>query len=102
MVGYFLMNTTPRPCRAEPSRRIWHSLRTQILEVASVDRLKAWFLDGNAVQAPAARDHRGGSFRTHVPVRREPKAVHIDLLDTARSRHRGKALGQPLSFRLDV
>src|SRR5258707_15866034 len=101
-----LMNTTPRPCSAEPSRRMLHSLhavvRCRVFEIAGVDRIQARFLDREAKQPPAGRDRRCRGLRAHVAIGGEAVAVWTGLLHPAHAGNTGKPLGQPLPFRLDV
>src|SRR5919108_507352 len=90
--------TTPKPCKAEPSRRM--ALSFVGLEIAGVDRLQARLLDRKPQQAATGSDHRGGRFRPHVVIGGQPPAVVPDRLDLLHARHARKAVGQPLPFRL--
>src|SRR5262245_60688898 len=63
--------TTPTPRRAEPSRRMLHSmllLRSRIVEIAGVDGFEARFLDREPQQLAAGGDGSGGRFRAHIAI----------------------------------
>src|SRR5215831_2787949 len=88
--------TTPKPCKADPSRRM--ELSFVGLEVARVDRFEARLLDRQAQQPPAGRDHRRGSFRPHVVIGQQQKPVGVATLDPLHARDGGDPLRQPLPF----
>src|SRR5215475_5294265 len=92
--------TTPKPCKAEPSRRM--ELSFMGLEVAYVDRLQTRLLDRQAPQTSAGRDHRGRSFRAHVVVGQEQEPVGVPGLDPLHARDGGDPLGKALPFRLHL
>src|SRR5262245_2553493 len=95
-----LIVTTPKPCRAEPSRRMTLSLMG--LEVAGIDRLERRLLDRQPQQAPAGPDHRRGGFRAHVAIGVEQEPVGPRGLDPLHARDCGDALGEPLPFGLHL
>src|ERR1700755_2144140 len=64
-----LIVTTPKPCRAEPSRCMAFSFMG--LEVAGIDRLEARLLDRQPQQTAAGPDHRPGGVPADVAVRQE-------------------------------
>src|SRR5262245_462499 len=92
--------TTPKPCKAEPSRCM--ALSFVGLEVTGVDRLQARLLDRKPEQATATADHRRCRLRPHVVVGCEPPAVRARWFDRLDARHRGKPLGEPLPFGFDL
>src|SRR5262249_46497266 len=62
--------TTPKPRKAEPSRRMQLSFVS--LEVAGVDRLEARFLHPQAPQGPPGRDHPPRGLRPATGVGHGP------------------------------
>src|SRR5262245_24855401 len=92
--------TTPKPCKAEPSRRM--ELSFMGLEVAYVDGLETRLLNRQAPQASTGRDHRCRSFRPHIVVGEEQEPVGVPGLDPLHARDRGDPLGKALPFRLHL
>src|ERR1700754_3683589 len=88
--------TTPKPCKAEPSRRM--TLSCMGLEVAGIDRLEARLLDGQAQQAPTGRDDCGCCFGPHLAVGKKQPPVRPRRLHPLHARDRGNPLGEPLPF----
>src|SRR5262245_56870650 len=92
--------TTPKPCKAEPSRCMTLSLVG--LEIAGVNRLEARLLDRQAQQAATGGDHGGGRFRPHIAVGKQQQAVCGRRLDLLHARDRRDPLRQPLPFGLHL
>src|SRR5215475_9082467 len=94
--------TTPKPCKADPSRRMELSLVG--LEVAGVNRLEARLLDRQAQEAPAGCDHRGRGFRPHVARGQQQEAVGARRFDLLHPGDRCDAFGKalPFGFHLDA
>ena len=88
------MNTTPRPCSAEPCCDV---------EVIGVDGFEARFLDRESQEASTGCNDGRRSFGAHVALRQQAHAVRPDLLDPAHARDLGKVLRQtPAVLRLDL
>src|SRR5437667_3001086 len=99
------MITTPRPWRAEPSRRMSASRWLDAgLEIPGVDRLEARLIDREPEQPAAGHHHRGRRVRPHVAVGHQPQAVGGDHLDGTDARAGPGPPGGPLPdrFHLDV
>src|SRR5262245_1833727 len=92
--------TTPKPCKAEPSRRM--ELSFVGLEVARIDSLEARLLDRQAQQPSAGCDHGSGCFRPYVVIGGEPPAVGSRRLDLLHARNRCEPLSEPLPFRFHL
>src|SRR5947209_9003317 len=88
--------TTPKPCRADPSRRMALSLVG--LEVARIDSLEARLLDRQPQQASTSSDHRRGCLRAHVVVRGQTPAASAHRLDLLHAGHGREPLREPLPF----
>src|SRR6478752_4854016 len=86
--------TTPKPCKAEPSRRM--TLSCVGLEVARIDRFEARFLDRKAQEAPAGRYNRSRCFRPHVAVGKKQETLCSRRFDPLHARNSGDAFGEPL------
>src|SRR5262249_34341613 len=93
--------TTPRPCRAEPSRCMALSL-VDLVEVFGVDRLEAWLLDRQPQQPPARRHHGGRRLRASVALGQKPQAGWPDRLDLSHAGNGLEPLGEPLPFCLNL
>src|SRR5262249_37510492 len=87
--------TTPRPCRAEPSRGMALPLG-DLVEVFGVDRLEAWLPDRQPQQPPARRHHGGRRLRAYVALGQKPQAVWPDRLDLSHAGNGLEPLGEPL------
>src|SRR5437763_8033837 len=92
--------TTPKPCKAEPSRRM--ALSFMGLEVPRVDGFEARLLDRKAQQPAAGRNRRGRCFRADVAIGPQPHAIVADMLDLADARNGGEPLRQTEAFRFDL
>src|SRR2546430_3877419 len=94
--------TTPKPCKAEPSRRMQLSLVG--LEVAGVNRLEARLLDRQTQQAPAGRHHRGRGLRPHVTGGQQSEAIGARRFHLSHPGDRRDAFGKalPFGFNLDA
>src|SRR6266850_5256494 len=91
------MITTPRPWRAEPSRRMSPSrLLGRGLEIPGVDRLEARLIDREPQQPAAGLHDRGCCFRPHIAVGHQPQAIVGKHLDGTDARDGLELLGEPL------
>src|ERR1700760_4013210 len=102
-----LSMTTPRPSKAEPSRRIARSFlrglgHGLVLEIAGVDRLEARLLDAQEFQAALHGDHFGGRFRPHVAIGMEPKLPDAGLFDAADARNERQPLREAGTVGFDI
>src|SRR6476659_1396509 len=88
--------TTPKPCNADPSRRM--ELSFVGLEVARIDRFEARLVDRQAQQPSAGRDHRRRGFRADIVISQQQKPVAVPPLDPLHAGDRGDPLGQSLPF----
>src|SRR5437764_13787100 len=67
------------------------------LEEPVIDRIKAWFIDGESPQRAVGRDHRSRRLRSHIALRSETEAVTPNRLDFCDARNRSKPPLQPAS-----
>src|SRR5919198_3291420 len=88
--------TTPKPCRAEPSRRMQFSFVG--LEVARVDRLEARLLDRQAQQPSAGCDDGRRGLRPNVVIGHQQQPVCSPRFDPLHSRDSSDALRESLAF----
>src|SRR6516165_2890316 len=91
-----LRNTTPRPCNAEPSRCMLHSVG-HILEIAGVDGLQARLFDREPQQPSAGGNDRCRCLRANVSFGEQANAVRPDLLDRLHARNLGQTLLERLA-----
>src|SRR3984885_1759110 len=101
-----LSMTTPRPEKAEPSRRMartfLHRLFGLVFEIAGVDRFEARLLDAEIFEAALHRDHLGRGLRAHVAIGVQPKFSNPGFLDAADPWNERQPLGQSGAIGLDV
>src|SRR5581483_105147 len=101
-----LSMTTPRPEKAEPSRRMpgsfCHRLLRLCLEVAIVDRLEARILNAQEFETALHGDDFGGGFRPHVTIGMQAQFADSGLLDAADAGNQSEPLGQPGAVSLDI
>jgi hypothetical protein len=83
--------TTPKPCNADPSRRMEFSFVG--LEVARIDRFEARLVDRQAQQPPPGPDHRSRGFRADIVIGQEQKPVAVPPLDPLHAGDRGDPFG---------
>src|SRR5262245_22840220 len=92
--------TTPKPCRAEPSRRM--QLSFVGLEIARVDRLEARLLDRQTQQSPAGCDYGRRGFRPNVVIGQQQEPVRSRRLDPLYPGDHSDALLKSLAFGFDL
>src|ERR1700688_2606957 len=101
-----LSMTTPRPEKAEPSRRMagpfQHGRFGPRLEIARIDCLEAWLLDAEEFEAALHRYHLGRRLRTHVAIGVKPELADAGFLNAADARNEREPLGKPGAVGLDI
>src|ERR1700733_8503033 len=101
-----LSMTTPRPEKAEPSRRMarpfLHRLFGLVFEIAGVDGFEARLLDAEIFEPAMHRDHLGRGFRAYVAIGVKPKLADPRFLDAPAPWNERQPLGQPGAIGLDI
>src|SRR5580693_9373230 len=101
-----LSMTTPRPEKAEPSRRMArslpHPLVGLVLEIAGVDRFEARLLDAEIFEPALHGDHLDRRFRPHVAVGVQPQLADARGLDAADAGNERQPVGEPGAVGLNV
>src|SRR5580700_9154487 len=100
-----LSMTTPRPWKAEPSRRMKRSLLHLAglgLEITGIDRFEAGLLHAEEFQAALHGDDFVRRFRPHVAVGVQPQFADAGLLDAADAGNERKPLGKANAVGFDI
>src|SRR5665213_13595 len=101
-----LSMTTPRPLKAEPSRRMERSFLSGLvglaIEIVVVDRFQARLLDAEIFETAMHRHHFGGRLRAHVAIGVQAKLADPGLLHPAHTWNERQPLGEPGALRLDI
>src|ERR1700686_1728587 len=101
-----LSMTTPRPEKAEPSRRMARSFLHGAfglgLEIAGVDRFEAWLLDAEIFETPLHRAHLDRGFGTQVAMGVEAKLPDPGFLNPADAWNERKPLRKSGAVGFDI